>query len=177
MSARWHFLGALVRTLLAAGGVGLIGNDYYLRILFMMTVYYLCGAGMNILVGFAGQKSLGQAGLFAAGAYGVALLTTLTSINPWTALLLSMLPCSGPSDLPTDPGAGAERATSAGVSEDARGKMAAVVNLAGHLCASVERVSALRVKGAYEVECILLRGGAARATYAVDLNTGRAERL
>lgn len=94
-----------------------------------------------------------------------------------TALLISMLTCSGPSDLPTDPGAGAARATSAGVSEDARGKMAAVVNLAGHLCASVERVSALRVKGAYEVECILLRGGAARATYAVDLNTGRAERL
>jgi len=91
MSARWHFLWALLLTLLAAGGVGLIGNDYYLRILFMMTVYYLCGAGMNILVGFAGQKSLGQAGLFAAGAYGVALLTTLTSINPWTALLLSML--------------------------------------------------------------------------------------
>jgi len=27
-----------------------IGNDYYLRILFMMSVYYLCAAGMNVLV-------------------------------------------------------------------------------------------------------------------------------
>ena len=36
----------------------------------MMCVYYLCAAGMNVLVGYAGQKSLGQAGLFAAGAYG-----------------------------------------------------------------------------------------------------------
>ena len=43
-------------------------NDYYLRILFMSCVYYLCAAGVNVLVGYAGQKSLGQAGLFAAGA-------------------------------------------------------------------------------------------------------------
>src|SRR6185369_6778796 len=35
------------------------------------------------------QKSLGQAGLFAAGAYGVALLTTRTQIDPWIALVLA----------------------------------------------------------------------------------------
>ena len=58
------------------GLASLFGNDYYLRIVFMMCVYYLCAAGMNVLVGYAGQKSLGQAGLFAAGAYAVALLTT-----------------------------------------------------------------------------------------------------
>ena len=52
----------------------------------MMCVYYLCAAGMNVLVGYAGQKSLGQAGLFAAGAYAVALLTTRTEMNPWLAL-------------------------------------------------------------------------------------------
>ena len=54
--------------------------------LFMMCVYYLCAAGMNVLVGYAGQKSLGQAGLFAAGAYGAALLTTSFDLNPWVAL-------------------------------------------------------------------------------------------
>jgi len=68
-----------------------IYNDYYLRIAFMVCVYYLCGAGMQVLVGYAGQKSLGQAGLFAAGAYSVALLTSLTSIEPWIALVLSVL--------------------------------------------------------------------------------------
>ena len=74
--------------LVAAALIGitsLFGNDYYLRIVFMMSVYYLCAAGMNVLVGYAGQKSLGQAGLFAAGAYAVALLTTRTEINPWLA--------------------------------------------------------------------------------------------
>ncbi len=71
--------------LVAAALIGitsLFGNDYYLRIAFMMCVYYLCAAGMNVLVGYAGQKSLGQAGLFAAGAYAVALLTTRTEIDP-----------------------------------------------------------------------------------------------
>jgi len=74
---------------IAAGAAALaaaIGNDYYLRIGFMMCVYYLCAAGMNVLVGYAGQKSLGQAGLFAAGAYGAALLSTSFDLNAWVAL-------------------------------------------------------------------------------------------
>ncbi len=71
------------------GVTSLFGNDYYLRIAFMVCVYFLCAAGMNVLVGYAGQKSLGQAGLFAAGAYGVALLTTKTQIDPWIALVLA----------------------------------------------------------------------------------------
>jgi len=78
---------AVAGALIAA--TALFNNDYYLRIVFMMGVYYLCAAGMNILVGYAGQKSLGQAGLFAAGAYAVALLTTRTEFNPWLALVLA----------------------------------------------------------------------------------------
>ncbi|QFZ83349.1 ATP-binding cassette domain-containing protein [Variovorax paradoxus] len=71
------------------GLVTLSGNDYYLRIAFMMCVYYLCAAGMNVLVGYAGQKSLGQAGLFAAGAYAVALITSRTELSPWLALVIA----------------------------------------------------------------------------------------
>ena len=80
----------VLMVLLVAGTLiaitSLLHNDYYLRIVFMMCIYYLCAAGMNVLVGYAGQKSLGQAGLFAAGAYGVALLTTRTEMDPWLAL-------------------------------------------------------------------------------------------
>ena len=82
-----HFLGVAVAAAAVIGATSFFGNDYYLRIIFMMCVYYLCAAGMNVLVGFAGQKSLGQAGLFAAGAYAAALLTTKTDINPWLALV------------------------------------------------------------------------------------------
>jgi branched-chain amino acid transport system permease protein len=82
-------------TALIAGGAAVValilGNDYYLRIMFMMCVYYLCAAGTNVLVGYAGQKSLGQAALFAAGAYTAALLTTAADLSPWLGLALGAL--------------------------------------------------------------------------------------
>lgn len=77
--------------LAACAAAMLIDNDYQLRIAFMISVYYLCGAGMQVLAGFAGQKSLGQAGLFAAGAYSVALITANTDWPAWIALAVSML--------------------------------------------------------------------------------------
>ena len=87
MKSARHLIGVTLAAAALVGITSLFGNDYYLRIAFMMCVYYLCAAGMNVLVGYAGQKSLGQAGLFAAGAYAVALLTTRTEINPWLALV------------------------------------------------------------------------------------------
>jgi branched-chain amino acid transport system permease protein len=89
MKSLKHLLGAGAVTLALALAAGQLSNDYYLRIAFMMCIYYLCAAGMNVLVGYAGQKSLGQAGLFAAGAYAVALLTTRTELDGWMALLLA----------------------------------------------------------------------------------------
>ncbi len=88
MKSPKHFLSVLAFGAVLVVATGAVSNDYYLRIAFMMCVYYLCGVGMNVLVGYAGQKSLGQAGLFAAGAYAVALLTIKTSIDPWLAFVL-----------------------------------------------------------------------------------------
>ena len=89
MTRSRHLLGVVLVAAALVAVTAFIGNDYYLRIVFMMCVYYLCAAGMNVLVGYAGQKSLGQAGLFAAGAYAVALLTTRTEMSPWLALALA----------------------------------------------------------------------------------------
>lgn len=86
LSRYQHTIGVVLAAAALVAIVGQVGNDYYLRIAFMMCVYYLCAAGMNVLVGFAGQKSLGQAGLFAAGAYGVALLTSRADLSPWLSL-------------------------------------------------------------------------------------------
>lgn len=88
MKSTTHLLSVAATVALLSMAVGCVANDYYLRIVFMMCVYYLCGSGMNVLVGYAGQKSLGQAGLFAAGAYAVALLTIKTEIDPWLAFAL-----------------------------------------------------------------------------------------
>lgn len=88
MKSLKHLIAVAIAVAVLVAVTGSIANDYYLRIAFMMCVYYLCAIGMNVLVGYAGQKSLGQAGLFAAGAYSVALLTTKTQIDPWLALAL-----------------------------------------------------------------------------------------
>ncbi|NUB05269.1 branched-chain amino acid ABC transporter ATP-binding protein/permease [Azospirillum sp. Vi22] len=89
---------ALLRTAPALGiGAALVAlaltlsNDFYLYVAFMAGVYYICASGMNVLAGYAGQKSLGQAGLFAAGAYTVALLTTRLELPPALALAAAPL--------------------------------------------------------------------------------------
>lgn len=83
---------ALIATGIALAAALLVlaaSNDFHLRVLFNICVYLLCAQGMNVLLGYAGQKSLGQAGLFAAGAYGAALLTTRWDLDPWLALVLA----------------------------------------------------------------------------------------
>jgi branched-chain amino acid transport system permease protein len=64
-------------------------NGFYLKVMFLVGVNYLAGSGLNVLVGVTGQKSLGHAGLFAVGAYAVALLTTRAGWNPWVAVAAS----------------------------------------------------------------------------------------
>ncbi len=64
-------------------------NDFYLQILITIGVNYLAAAGLNVLVGYAGQKSLGHAGLFAVGAYVAAIANVDFGLSPWLALVLA----------------------------------------------------------------------------------------
>ena len=64
-------------------------NDFHLQILFTIGVNYLAAAGLNVLVGYAGQKSLGHAGLFAVGAYTAAIASVEWGLSPWLSLLLA----------------------------------------------------------------------------------------
>src|SRR3954462_13841586 len=54
-----------------------------------MGLYTIVGAGLTLLMGFAGQVSLGQGGFFAIGAYTAGLLTAKAHVNPWLALLVA----------------------------------------------------------------------------------------
>jgi branched-chain amino acid transport system ATP-binding protein/branched-chain amino acid transport system permease protein len=84
-----HVVLSIAIALVIALAVLGIENEFYLRILFNICIYYLCAAGMNVLLGYAGQKSLGQAGLFAAGAYTAALLSTRYELGSWLSLLIA----------------------------------------------------------------------------------------
>jgi len=84
-----HGIGVVLAILAVALLPLLTDNGFYLRLAFMVGVNYLAAAGLNALVNHAGQKSLGHAGLFAVGAYTVALLTARLGWNPWAAFAMA----------------------------------------------------------------------------------------
>src|ERR1700748_2256818 len=51
-------------------------NEYELRLFMLFLIYGIIAVGLNVLVGFTGLVSLGQAGLFALGSYTGAILAT-----------------------------------------------------------------------------------------------------
>ena len=57
------------------------GVKYYLTQLTMSAYYALVVVGLSLLMGYAGQISLGQAGFFAIGGYSSAALTTTNLIE------------------------------------------------------------------------------------------------
>jgi branched-chain amino acid transport system permease protein len=83
---RPNTLGLCIAAAAAVAAPLVLDNEFYLKIIFTAGMYYLAACGLNVLVGWAGQKSLGHAGLFAAGAYTAALLTVHAGWNPWLAL-------------------------------------------------------------------------------------------
>jgi len=53
-----------------------IDSNYFLSVLVIIGLYALVVQGLGILMGYAGQVSLGHAAFFGLGAYSVAILTT-----------------------------------------------------------------------------------------------------
>jgi branched-chain amino acid transport system permease protein len=69
----------------------LVRNPYYLGVLVFVGIYSLITIGLSMLMGYAGQISLGHAGFFAIGAYTSGLLTTKGGFPPLLAFLAAML--------------------------------------------------------------------------------------
>ncbi|MCL5736074.1 MAG: branched-chain amino acid ABC transporter permease [Actinobacteria bacterium] len=66
-------------------------DSYYLSILAFMGTRFMMALGVSLLLGLAGQISLGQAAFVGIGAYGAAILTTRLGFNPWLAMGLAAL--------------------------------------------------------------------------------------
>ncbi len=69
----------------------MVRNPYYLGVLVFVGIYSLITIGLSMLMGYAGQISLGHAGFFAIGAYTSGLLTTKGGFPPLLAFLAAML--------------------------------------------------------------------------------------
>ena len=66
-----------------------LSDSYYLSILAFMGTRFMMALGLSLLLGQAGQISLGQAAFVGIGAYGAAILTTKLGLNPWLAMILA----------------------------------------------------------------------------------------
>jgi branched-chain amino acid transport system permease protein len=66
----------------------LFPSSYYFRVAALVWVSALAAVGLNVLMGQAGQVSLGHAGFFGIGAYAVAVGPKHLSLPPFASLVL-----------------------------------------------------------------------------------------
>jgi branched-chain amino acid transport system permease protein len=70
-----------------------VSNEYYLTLLNFIGIHTVLVVGLNLLMGYAGQISLGHAAFFGLGAYTSAILTVTYGLNPWLALVAGLIIC------------------------------------------------------------------------------------
>lgn len=77
----WLLLGAagLLLPLLDDAYIGVIAQRAF--------IYWILSAGLNLLVGFAGQIAIGWVPMLTLGAYTTAVLTAGTVTDPWDPYL------------------------------------------------------------------------------------------
>jgi len=61
-------------------------SAYYYRVAALVYIFALAVVGLNLLMGFAGQVSLGHAGFLGIGAYAVAVLPTHFGVPSWVSV-------------------------------------------------------------------------------------------
>ncbi|MGJ4850472.1 branched-chain amino acid ABC transporter permease [Bacillota bacterium Meth-B3] len=90
-----HFVNAYKWPLLVAFGLLAVSVPYLglsratLRLLTMIALYSMLGMGLNVLVGYTGQVSLGHAGFYGIGAYTCALLQVRLGLAFWPSLAVA----------------------------------------------------------------------------------------
>jgi branched-chain amino acid transport system permease protein len=63
-------------------------SAYYYRVAALVFVFALASIGLNLLMGFAGQVSLGHAGFMGIGAYAVAIGPTHLGVASWLSFVI-----------------------------------------------------------------------------------------
>ncbi len=66
-------------------------NNYVLSTLILVGIYALVCTGLNLLMGYAGQISLGQAAFYGIGAYASAYMTVKMGMSPIIGILVGIV--------------------------------------------------------------------------------------
>lgn len=90
-SQTWRYRGLLVLTIVLAIVPWLLPNSYYFDIAIRIAINAIVVIGLNLLMGYTGQISLGHAGFFGIGAYSSAILTTHYGMHGIWAMLSGMM--------------------------------------------------------------------------------------
>jgi branched-chain amino acid transport system permease protein len=86
-----NWVGVLVLTAFLATLPLWLSTPYALSTLVLIGIYTLVTLGLCLLMGYAGQISLGQAAFFGIGAYGSAILTVHGGWSPWLAMIVAAM--------------------------------------------------------------------------------------
>jgi branched-chain amino acid transport system permease protein len=79
---------AVLAAIIAVAPLG-FPNSYFYDVAVNALFNAIVCVGLNLLIGYAGQISLGHAGFFALGAYGSAILTTRYGLPPIAGMVIS----------------------------------------------------------------------------------------
>lgn len=69
----------------------LLTNDYYLNVLIFIGIHSIIAIGLDLLLGYTGQISLGHAAFFGLGAYITGVLSAKASWPPIAGLVISLI--------------------------------------------------------------------------------------
>jgi branched-chain amino acid transport system permease protein len=79
-------LWVLIGLLLLFGVIPFVTSPYTLFILNTIGIYAIAAVGLNLVIGYTGQISLGHGAFFGVGAYAAAILATKASFPFWLAV-------------------------------------------------------------------------------------------
>jgi branched-chain amino acid transport system permease protein len=79
-------VGALLLVAVLAAFPHVVTSTYYIHLVVVIAIYAILVLGLDIVVGYTGQVSLGHAGLFGVGAYAAGVLFLKLGLGLWYGL-------------------------------------------------------------------------------------------
>ncbi len=68
-----------------------LSGGYLMNVLIFVGIYTILAVALNLLLGLAGQISLGQAAFFGLGAYVSGVLTATYTLDPWLSMAIAVI--------------------------------------------------------------------------------------
>src|SRR5512142_2748511 len=72
-----------------------LAGTYYTSLAIVIGLHTVVAVGLCLLMGYAGQVSLGHAAFYGLGAFTSGILTVRFGVSPWLALVAGALLCGG----------------------------------------------------------------------------------